>query len=555
MKRYTQYSVEDLVLDDGFRAWVLNDPDANEAWWREWIATYPEMKTVVEEARQIVLGLQTKTTGVSNKEIDDNFREVEAYFDQSMQKQSRWITKGFWRIAASILALVVAGLGVLYQNQPSNEIQKHITRGGQQKKVQLPDGSRVYMKENSRLSYTMGWDEAQKRKVKLDGEAYFEVREQLYQGNKIKFMVKTTDVSVEVVGTEFVVNNRSSRTKVALNSGKIRLSVPEVNKALQMSPGDIVEYDASSKRLVSRKTKNETKSAWFKEFDSKDHIPGSKATNLKTRASETRGSGMDLDLIERSGNEKDLAKEKRNKVNREGRYAREQKGTHSNNPRQPLTGRIIMEAQQPVPNQKGNVQQTSGQNYFIHPADPKEDEKSDNAASVNQQGDKNNAYIRQIGDDLASRQDQEGSQNRATAKIEGSKGAGDELGWSTWQHQQGSDNVSIFNIVKSYNTNMYSDQRGMNNTVHATSDGRDNLGMVRQYGNQNQTIIFQDGDQNKAFVRQKGRGNLGMDPVSSGIKPEGRLNEVNIIQRGQGNRSRSIQRGNNNQIQVKQDAN
>jgi hypothetical protein len=323
-----------------------------------------------------------------------------------------------------------------------------------------------------------------------------------------------------------------------------------------MSPGDIVEYDASSKRLVSRKTKKETKSAWFKGFEAKEQTPGNQTINAKPTASETRGSGMDLDLIESSGNEKDLAEERTNKGNRGGRYEAEQNNSHSNNPGQSRTGRIVMEAENHVSTQSGNVQQqTTSHNYFIHPADPTKDEQSNNVASVDQQGEKNTAYIRQIGDDLSSRQDQGGSQNQATAKIEGSKGSGDDLEWSTWQHQQGMDNVSIFNIVKSYNTNMYSDQRGMNNRVHATSDGRDNLGMVRQYGNQNQTIILQDGDQNKAFVRQKGRGSTGMDPVSSGIAPEGRLNEVNIIQRGRGNRSRSIQRGNNNQIQVTQDAN
>ena len=66
--KYTEYNVEDFVLDESFRNWVLMKNPGNEAQWRAWIYRYPQMKPVVEEAQYIIHRLYGKEVQVSQEE-------------------------------------------------------------------------------------------------------------------------------------------------------------------------------------------------------------------------------------------------------------------------------------------------------------------------------------------------------------------------------------------------------------------------------------------------------------------------------------------------------
>ena len=545
MKKYDQYRVEDFVLDDDFRAWVLGEASANEASWRDWTGNHPGMTPMVEQARRIILELQTKESGVPEQEIDDGYREIEAFFDKSMQQNKRWFAGGFWKVAAVVLALVVAGLGVIYQHQPSEQMEQYITRGGQQKKVKLPDGSRVYMKENSRLSYSVDWDRSHKKTVNLQGEAYFQVREQIYQGRKVKFVVSANDLAVEVVGTEFIVNNRSSKTRVALNSGKIRLNVPRSNESLSMSPGDVVEYDASSNRLSSSKKDVGPKSTWLKKFEDSPGTSGEKSSGFSGEAGMTRGAAQTT-----SGSGQKGTATINNTPGEELSGHRNHQPGNQNSEQQPLVSKsgdpIIPSSASGSPAKHGGSAGGNTHQYIMEPVSQGQSQASGNTARTTQSGNQNNAYIEQIGDNLTSKQEQYGNENEAEVSISGSRGktGSNNVDWSTWQLQQGSGNTSIFKIVESYNSNMHSIQMGANNDVNVESQGQYNEGIIIQQGVQNQAIIYQEGQSNNVG---------GISPLDPGVLQNGQFNQVDIDQFGAGNRTRNIQQGSNNTIKVNQE--
>lgn len=547
MKKYEQYRVEDFVLDDGFRAWVLGEASANEASWRDWTGKHPGMTPLVEQARRIILELQTQESGVPEQEIDDGYREIEAFFDKTIQKNKRWFARGFWKVAAVLLALVVAGLGVIYQHQPSDQMEHYITRGGQQKKVKLPDGSRVYMKENSRLSYSVDWDRSHKRTVNLQGEAYFQVREQLYQGRKVKFVVSANDVAVEVVGTEFIVNNRSGKTRVALNSGKIRLNVPRSNESLSMSPGDVVEYDASSNRLSSSKKDVGPKSTWLKKFENSHGTSGNKPSGFSGEAGITRGATQTTSRSDQKG-----TATINNTPGRELSGHRNYQPENQHSEEQPLVSKsgdpIIPSSASGSPAKHGGTSGGTTHQYIMEPVSQGQSQASGNTARTTQSGNQNNAYIEQIGDNLTSKQEQYGNENEAEVSISGSRGKteSNNVDWSTWQLQQGSGNTSIFKIVESYNSNMHSIQVGTNNDVNVESQGPYNEGIIIQQGIQNQAVIYQEGQSNNVG---------GISPLDPGVIQNGQFNQVDIDQFGAGNRTRNIQQGSNNTIKVNQEGN
>ncbi len=92
---------------------------------------------------------------------------------------------------------------------------------GQRVNVELPDGTKVCVNACSELTYPAVFIEGQ-RKVKLKGEAYFEVA----HNKKKPFIVETKLCDVEALGTAFNVEAypNSGEVSTALLSGKVRIT-------------------------------------------------------------------------------------------------------------------------------------------------------------------------------------------------------------------------------------------------------------------------------------------------------------------------------------------
>jgi len=93
-------------------------------------------------------------------------------------------------------------------------------RGGQYEVV-LPDGTKVWLNAASSLRYPTSFP-GNERQVELTGEAYFEVAKNAAQ----PFFVKTTNQTVEVLGTHFNINSYSDEisTKTTLLEGSITVT-------------------------------------------------------------------------------------------------------------------------------------------------------------------------------------------------------------------------------------------------------------------------------------------------------------------------------------------
>ncbi|TCC98722.1 FecR family protein [Pedobacter hiemivivus] len=122
------------------------------------------------------------------------------------------------------------------ENQHSaNKMNTLSTSRGETYQVRLPDGSQIWLNAASSLTYTANLKQAGKRKVYLDGEAYFEVA----KDKLAPFIVETNNQTVEVLGTHFNINSylneRSSNT--TLLEGSVKISTKSgVNEIL--NPGE-----------------------------------------------------------------------------------------------------------------------------------------------------------------------------------------------------------------------------------------------------------------------------------------------------------------------------
>lgn len=126
-----------------------------------------------------------------------------------------------------------------------------IPRGGQYQVV-LPDGSKVWLNSASTLRYPMRFTDG-KREVELEGEAYFEIASrQNTIGNRIPFLVKTPNQTVEVLGTQFNISAyaEESETKTTLVDGEVRVSSAGSN-ASDNGRGDVSSLTSHISHLLS----------------------------------------------------------------------------------------------------------------------------------------------------------------------------------------------------------------------------------------------------------------------------------------------------------------
>ncbi|MDR0893476.1 MAG: FecR domain-containing protein [Mediterranea sp.] len=113
-------------------------------------------------------------------------------------------------------------------------------------KVVLSDGTEVYLNSDTRLTYPTHFRDGS-RPVTLEGEAYFKVTKDASR----PFIVKSGNVQVRVLGTEFYVNGSSpSSVQVTLVEGKVQLCDTLSTQSVDIIPGQQAELEANGRFAV-----------------------------------------------------------------------------------------------------------------------------------------------------------------------------------------------------------------------------------------------------------------------------------------------------------------
>jgi len=122
------------------------------------------------------------------------------------------------RIAASVVLLAgAATVYFLFLRQPQVTVS---TLAHEKKTVTLPDGSKAYLNQHSKLSYAANF-KGSERAVHLEGEAFFEVTQHTAQ----PFVVYAAHTQTQVLGTSFDVKSyNAGQVEVAVVTGKVAFS-------------------------------------------------------------------------------------------------------------------------------------------------------------------------------------------------------------------------------------------------------------------------------------------------------------------------------------------
>jgi len=177
--KYQNYTIEDFVDDKDFRSWINSPNEILNSFWINYQRDYPEKSEIIEQASQIIKALFIEERTISYEEYQGSIKRLENYLDEKSSRKNKikWLFVN-WRNVAAVLLLPVIILNIyLYAsknvNHTSGQIMQYIVPEGQKSKVILADGTLVWLNSGSTLSVSL--DNTNRRKVKLTGEAYFDV--------------------------------------------------------------------------------------------------------------------------------------------------------------------------------------------------------------------------------------------------------------------------------------------------------------------------------------------------------------------------------------------
>jgi len=264
MDDYKKFTALDFAQDDSFIQWVKNsDPEAS-TFWEKWQLENPEKTQAIQEARQLVNTIHFKETPPSTNQVDRIWGEIskniqpenaespsqklKAIHQKTNTRRSifRWLP---YAAAASIALLLFVF------NPFSSSSQELISKQGEQKTYYLPDSSIVKLNAESKIVFNKkNW--TNNRIIQLEGEAFFEVK----KGNR--FVVETPNGSVEVLGTSFNVNARSSNLTVDCFTGKVKVSAPTQPKATILTPLEGVKLTKATQNWQTYPVDPQRNASW-----------------------------------------------------------------------------------------------------------------------------------------------------------------------------------------------------------------------------------------------------------------------------------------------------
>lgn len=166
-----------------------------------------------------------------------------------------------WTGVAAALALIFTGgyLTAMRVHRPVGEVIL-LTAKDNTGEFTLPDGTRVWLNGESRLSYPAEFS-GREREVSLCGEAFFEVCRDTLR----PFRVRMNSLQVEVLGTSFdaIGYAWASCDEVILKSGSVRVTHSSQARPVLLEPNEKLRLDRADNTLRVETVDAENYCRWF----------------------------------------------------------------------------------------------------------------------------------------------------------------------------------------------------------------------------------------------------------------------------------------------------
>ena len=204
---YTQFTAEELVLDNYFQRWVSQQLPPEDSFWEEWLSRHPEKTEAVSQAKFVLEAIQMEPDAPDDLLMAEQVERILNSLDKRPFPHRQVLRLSWLQVAAMlVLASVIGwcwytlregGTAEDYVYPASSSILK-INNSDQPIKLSLSDGSLITLQPQSSLSYPEAFAD-DRREVYLVGEARFEVAKDARR----PFLVHAEELVTKVLGTAF----------------------------------------------------------------------------------------------------------------------------------------------------------------------------------------------------------------------------------------------------------------------------------------------------------------------------------------------------------------
>jgi len=260
MGKYQDFKLEDFVVDNEFRNWVMSPTDYSSAKWDHFISENPDKKGSIDKASLIVRSL---CTPVENKISPDR---IDIIWHRIMEnrKDNFFRLNMFAKYAAVFIITFFLGFGVnnLYKSQHldySDTYTEIYVPYGERSQVTLYDGTKVWLNSGTTLKFPIVFN-SDKRKVFVKGEAFFDVA----KNEKKPFFVNAGSMKIKVLGTRFDIcaYPDDSNFLATLERGEIIATNSFNGKIIQLKPGEQAILDCNTKKITIKTINTELYTSW-----------------------------------------------------------------------------------------------------------------------------------------------------------------------------------------------------------------------------------------------------------------------------------------------------
>lgn len=217
-----------------------------------------------EELEPYLLGFwqKEKGVGVSSEKIAALKKEIDERNSRKQWTRHYYMKRITAAAAAILIPLLIVSIYLLYNEIPAKAASDMIVSVGKGERVSivLPDGTRASLNSETTLSYNVNDFNKKARQISLDGEGYFQVA----KNKKIPFVIKTSDLGVEVLGTTFnlLARNEDESIEVSLIEGKVQLTSTATNENVVLYPNQKAVLDKKTGKIDIFSTDVTLSTAW-----------------------------------------------------------------------------------------------------------------------------------------------------------------------------------------------------------------------------------------------------------------------------------------------------
>ncbi len=175
--------------------------------------------------------------------FEKNIREEDRYPDSKLAKLAslHWVKL----VAASVAVVLGISLYIFQTHKSSSQSPNVVVAPpASRSNLVLPDGTRVWLNANTKLSYEKSFGESERR-VTIEGEAFFDVK----KDKNHPFIVHTKTFNVKVLGTAFNIrayqSDMTAQATVVRGSVEVELTQREHEKIV-LKPNQKIEVKTQS---------------------------------------------------------------------------------------------------------------------------------------------------------------------------------------------------------------------------------------------------------------------------------------------------------------------